>query len=363
MVSCGPGGLATSAEPGATSSSEDRSSTEDRFTDFVRAHSATLFRTAYLMTGDYQRAEDLLQTTLVRVYQRWPRVAAMDQPGRLRPQGAGEPGGLVVAQTLVARVAARCCATSPPGADRTEEVAEHERVWQAVLSLPPRQRAVTVLRYYEDLSEAEIAETLGMAPGTVKSHGHAAARRLADLLGEPAVHRHDPRRRRRHDPGPAADAGGSSRRGRASPCPRWTSTRCASRARANRRRTVSLAVTAVVVAVIVAGTAVIAGRDTSAPARRRAASPEHIDRGGESGVARRPSRRCGAPDAVLARRRAARPGCRDRDPVPPSADRGRRRHRLGRRPDRTRAAKSRRGHWSAATGSNRFPCRPMATRG
>ena len=57
-----------------------RPTDEDGFTDFVRAHSATLFRTAYLMTGDYQRAEDLLQTTLVRVYQRWPRVAAMDRP-------------------------------------------------------------------------------------------------------------------------------------------------------------------------------------------------------------------------------------------------------------------------------------------
>ena len=56
-----------------------------------------------------------------------------------------------------------------------------------MLSLPPRQRAVTVLRYYEDLSEAEIAETLGMAPGTVKSHGHAASRRLAELLLEPEL--------------------------------------------------------------------------------------------------------------------------------------------------------------------------------
>jgi DNA-directed RNA polymerase specialized sigma24 family protein len=53
-----------------------------------------------------------------------------------------------------------------------------------VLSLPRRQRAVTVLRYYEDLTEAQIAETLGMAPGTVKSHSHAASRRLAELLGE-----------------------------------------------------------------------------------------------------------------------------------------------------------------------------------
>ena len=49
-----------------------RQTEEDQFTAFVRAHNASLFRTAYLMTGDSQRAEDLLQTTLVRVYQRWP---------------------------------------------------------------------------------------------------------------------------------------------------------------------------------------------------------------------------------------------------------------------------------------------------
>ena len=73
----------------------------------------------------------------------------------------------------------------PTWGGRLDDVPEHERVWKAVLSLPPRQRAVMVLRYYEDLSEAQIAETLDMAPGTVKSHGHAATRRLADVLGEP----------------------------------------------------------------------------------------------------------------------------------------------------------------------------------
>ncbi len=163
-----------------------RESEEDLFAEFVRAYSATLFRTAYLMTGDYQRAEDLLQTTLVRIYQRWPKVEAMDRP-------VGYARKVLVSQSASwwrrrsSHESPMLLDEEPAGRDRTEEVAEHERVWAAVLSLPPRQRAVTVLRYYEDLSEAEIAETLDMARGTVKSHSHAAARRLAELLGEPGV--------------------------------------------------------------------------------------------------------------------------------------------------------------------------------
>jgi RNA polymerase sigma-70 factor (sigma-E family) len=165
---------------------------EDRFADFVRAHSATLFRTAYLMTGDYQRSEDLLQTTLVRLYQRWPRVQVMGQPVAYsrkvlvnqalswwrRRSSREEP-------RLIPDEASSAC-------ELVEGYAEHERVWRAVLSLPPRQRAVVVLRYYEDLPEAEIAEVLEMAPGTVKSHAHAATRRLALLLSEPSVHQPRP---------------------------------------------------------------------------------------------------------------------------------------------------------------------------
>lgn len=163
-----------------------RESEEDLFADFVRAYSATLFRTAYLMTGDYQRAEDLLQTTLVRVYQRWPRVEAMDRP-------VGYARRVLVSQASSwwrrrsSHESPMLLRDEPSRGDRMDEIAEHERVWAAVLSLPPRQRAVTVLRYYEDLTEAEIAETLDMAPGTVKSHSHAATRRLAELLGEPGV--------------------------------------------------------------------------------------------------------------------------------------------------------------------------------
>jgi RNA polymerase sigma-70 factor (sigma-E family) len=162
-----------------------RQEDEDRFTDFVRVHSASLFRTAYLMSGDYQRAEDLLQTTLVRLYQRWPRVDAMERP-------VGYARKVLVSQAISwwrrrsSHESLLQVRDEPVWAGRVDEVAEHHRVWQAVLTLPPRQRAVTVLRYYEDLTEAQIAETLGMAPGTVKSHSHAASRRLAELLGEPS---------------------------------------------------------------------------------------------------------------------------------------------------------------------------------
>jgi RNA polymerase sigma-70 factor (sigma-E family) len=159
-------------------------STEDRFTEFVRAHTASLFRTAYLMTGDYQRAEDVLQAAWVRVYSHWPRVEAMDQP-------LGYARKVVVNQYVSwwrrpsSRESLLTLRDEPAWDGRLEEIAEHGRVWRAVLSLPRRQRAVVVLRYYEDMTEAQIAETLGISPGTVKSHAHTAVRRLAVLLGEP----------------------------------------------------------------------------------------------------------------------------------------------------------------------------------
>jgi len=159
---------------------------EERFTDFVRAHSGTLFRTAYLMTGDYQRSEDLLQATLVRVYQHWSRVDVMERPvayaRRVLVNQANSWWRRRSSHELPSDFA-----HEPSWSGHVDDVAEHDRVWRAVLSLPPRQRAVMVLRYYEDLSEFDIAEALGMAPGTVKSNAHAAQRRLADILGEPTV--------------------------------------------------------------------------------------------------------------------------------------------------------------------------------
>lgn len=163
-----------------------RPSDEDRFAEFVQVHSASLFRTAFLVSGDYQRAEDLVQATLLRLYQRWTQVEAMDRP-------LAYARAVLVSQSMSwwrrrsSHEPPLAAVDEPSWGGHVDELAEHERVWKAVLSLPPRQRAVVVLKYYEDLSEHAIAQTLGMAPGTVKSHTYAATRRLAALLDDSTV--------------------------------------------------------------------------------------------------------------------------------------------------------------------------------
>jgi RNA polymerase sigma-70 factor (sigma-E family) len=152
------------------------------FAEFVAARSRSLLRTAYLLTGDHQRAEDLVQATLTKVYLHWSRVSRMDHP-------AAYARRILVNEASSSRWWrwSRELRTPLPelaldGYD--DRVATSRTVWNAVLALPPRQRAVVVLRYYEDLSEVEIAEVLGMAPGTVKSTAHAANRRLAVVLAD-----------------------------------------------------------------------------------------------------------------------------------------------------------------------------------
>ena len=165
------------------------------YTEFVHAHWRNAFRTAYLLTGDHHLAEDLTQTAFTKALLSWPRVRQVKEP-------AAYVRKIVVNQTISWR--RRMSSREVPGLDLLEDaqsghadrVMQAHDVWAAVLTLPPRQRAVMVLRYYEDLSEAEIAGELGMARGTVKSHASAAARTLESLLAlatdaEEAAH--DPR--------------------------------------------------------------------------------------------------------------------------------------------------------------------------
>lgn len=150
---------------------------EQEFRDFAAARSRALLRTAYLLTGDHQHAEDLLQTALTKVFLAW---------GRIRDSAAVES---YARKTLVTTYTSwwrrRSWHEQPVEgftesqlADPVAELVERDSMWQAMQALPRQQRAVVVLRFYDDLSVDETARLLGVDPGTVKSH---TSRALAAL--------------------------------------------------------------------------------------------------------------------------------------------------------------------------------------
>jgi RNA polymerase sigma-70 factor (sigma-E family) len=154
------------------------------FDDFVRAESGALIRSAYLLTGDRHHAEDLVQTVLARVVPRWHKI---DDPGAyvnraLYTQFVSwwRRRRIRVVETLIADVPERPAPIGP-------ELELSLVLRQALGRLTPRQRAVLVLRFYEDHSEAETAARLGCRVGTVKSqtrHALERLRRLAPELGD-----------------------------------------------------------------------------------------------------------------------------------------------------------------------------------
>jgi RNA polymerase sigma-70 factor (sigma-E family) len=146
------------------------------FECFVAEGAEGLLRTAYLIVGDLHEAEDLVQETLFKVARRWPKVSRMDHPvaytRRILINLAlrGGPKRLRRRAELSERRLTEPAAPAP--LDR------HHELHAALAALPPRQRAVLVLRYFLDLSEAEVAAALQCSLGTVKS---TAARGLARL--------------------------------------------------------------------------------------------------------------------------------------------------------------------------------------
>lgn len=155
------------------------------FESWLLAREPALQRLATLLTDDRHAAQDLVQTTLAKMYLAWPRLRDRDQVDAYarrvllnehrsawrRPWRRREQVTDVVPDVPV----------ETPEYDGRREV-----VWAHVRSLPPRQRAVVVLRYFEQLSEAEIAEVLGIAPGTVKSQASRALAALRDRIPEDA---------------------------------------------------------------------------------------------------------------------------------------------------------------------------------
>jgi RNA polymerase sigma-70 factor (sigma-E family) len=150
------------------------------FDAFVTARMGPLIRFAYALTGDLGHAEDLVQTALMRVYVRARRVAPDDPERYIRRVVINANVSRFRRRRVTESLVDRTPDVASP--DRTEQPAEETDTLRRLLAvLPPRQRTVLALRYSADMSEAEIAQLMGISPGTVKS---LASRGLARLRTE-----------------------------------------------------------------------------------------------------------------------------------------------------------------------------------
>ena len=141
---------------------------DDEFAAFAAASGPALRRTAYLVCGDWDRAADVVQEALIRVYVAWPRLDP-DRDLRAYARRAAVRVAIDQSRKRSSREVPTPRAGDRPLADPTDLVAERALLMAALADLPPRQRACVVLRYYEDLSVETVAEVLGCRSGTVKS--------------------------------------------------------------------------------------------------------------------------------------------------------------------------------------------------
>lgn len=151
------------------------------FAVFVGTRQHSLLRTAYLMTGDHHLAEDLLQGALAKVAMRWERVRDGDPEAYVRR---------ILYRDSVSwwrkhrRETVRLLVDDRGTPDGTPEVDDRLALLDALQRLTTKQRAVVVLRFYEDMTEQQAADVLGVTVGTVKSQTHVALHRLrADVGG------------------------------------------------------------------------------------------------------------------------------------------------------------------------------------
>lgn len=166
----------------------ERTDRDAEFAAFVLSRSRALLSVAVLLTGDHQRGEDLMQTALLKAYDAWPRLR--------QPQAAEPYVRRIMVTTSISWWRRRWRAEVPtedvagragpgaavPGLDPALLVDGRTQMWPHLLALPPRQRAVLVLRYYEDLPVARIAELMGCSVGTVKSQTSKALATLRARL-------------------------------------------------------------------------------------------------------------------------------------------------------------------------------------
>jgi RNA polymerase sigma-70 factor (sigma-E family) len=152
------------------------------YENFVRAHLPRLLRYAAMLTGERELAADLVQDVLVKAYRRWSRIADADHPDRYVLRMVTN-GYLSWRHSRAARlIATGDLPDEVRSGDFASDHALREDMWQRLARLPRRQRAVVVLRYYEQLTDAEIADVLGCAQPTVRAHAHRALTTLRNGL-------------------------------------------------------------------------------------------------------------------------------------------------------------------------------------
>jgi RNA polymerase sigma-70 factor (sigma-E family) len=158
-----------------TSQGDDR---EAAFAEFAAGAQASLLRTAVLLTGDRHTAEDLVQSALIRVYLRWGRSDSWDSPVAYARKTLVNLYATWRRRSWHGEVPYAAPGDTGEQGDHAEHVVAHRQVVRALAALPRRQRAVLVLRFFEDMSVEEAAEVLGCSPGTVKSRTGRAIQRL-----------------------------------------------------------------------------------------------------------------------------------------------------------------------------------------
>jgi RNA polymerase sigma-70 factor (sigma-E family) len=156
----------------------------EEFAQFVEARERALQRSAWLLTGDWGLAEDLVQTALARCWPRWGRIRRRDDPEIYVRRVMVNTWATWSRRRWWGERASATVPDSPVAVDVAADLAVRMAVHTALGSLTARQRAVLVLRVFDDLSEAQVAQVLNCATGTVKS---TMARALAKLREDPRL--------------------------------------------------------------------------------------------------------------------------------------------------------------------------------
>ncbi len=170
----------TARDTPETGAMRARATRDDAFTAYLDARQPALLRTAYLLTGDRHQAEDVLQTALAKLYLAWDKVEDRESvDAYVRRIIVNETTSLWRRGWKRREHATEVLPEGDPYHDEYDE-GVGRALWELVQTLPRKARAVLVLRYYEQLSEAETADVLGISVGTVKSQTHRALAQLRE---------------------------------------------------------------------------------------------------------------------------------------------------------------------------------------